>query len=122
LAGKISFFDQLNNFGFGLYIATVGAISYIFIKAIKKLVDIMCSSILEKYFESIRKAVDEYMQPLNEKIEKIEKNTKTDRERSHDAIAKNEGVLLRALDVIDEYEKKLNEKTIINIPTSKHKG
>ena len=122
MQNKSSILDQLNNFGYGLYLAIIGAIGYLSVKGIKKLLDLLCSTILEKYFDSIRSAVDEYMKPLNDKIEKIEKSIKTDRERQHDAIAKNEGVLNLMLETLEQYDKKLNEKTTINIPTSKHSG
>ena len=137
MTNKVSFFDQLNNFGFGLFLATIGSISYLFIKGIKKLLDMLCEALMEKYTKSVRSEAKEVVDAGINKIETsfdkkfvdirgdikdIKENMKTEKERNHDSIAKNEGVLSLALETISNYDKKLNEETIINIPTSKLDG
>jgi len=122
---QVTFMDSLNNFAFGMYLAIIGAVSYVFIKLSKKLIDLLCESIMDKYVHSIRKEADEHLTPFKEEIRQeiksIKDDIKDEKRRRHDSIAKNEGVLAMALDQLEIYDKKLNEKTTINIPTTNNK-
>ena len=73
---KVSLLETINNFGFGIYLATIGSIGYLVIKGVKKLLDILAESLLQKYIQSIRNEVKIYLTPLKTKIDDIDDEVK----------------------------------------------
>lgn len=96
-----TFLDSLNDLGFGLYLLTIGSMGYIITKGVKKIIDIMAESLLQKYIEHIRKEVDEYLTPMKEKLEKLD-NEVTSIKRHEDANSQHQIKLLT--EIIERYK------------------
>lgn len=141
-----TFIEALNNYSIEILVTVSGFFVYLFSKISKpaasyiykavqdKRDNEICEKVMSKYTPLVREqakqiaeeniakletAVFRAIKDIKVDIKDIKDNMKTEKQRNHDAIAKNEGVLMSVLDVIEKYDKKLDEKTIINIPTNK---
>ena len=109
---KANIMDSLNQLGLSIYIITIGSISYLIIKGVKKLVDILAESLLQKYIESIRNEVEVYLVPMNKRLEEMDEEIKGIR-RHESNNAKHSERLLELLGcpkIEKEIEKRIDEK------------
>jgi hypothetical protein len=73
---KISFIENINNAGFAIYLMTIGSVGYLIIKGVKKVLDLLAETLLQKYISSIRSEVEVYLKPLSSKIETMDQEIK----------------------------------------------
>lgn len=105
---KTNFLNSLNDVGFGLYLITIGSIGYLLTKGIKKLLDILAESLLKKYIESIRSEVDQYLLPMNEKLDKLDEEVSSIKRHELQQYEHQIGLLTK---IIESYD----NKNILNI-------
>jgi vacuolar-type H+-ATPase subunit F/Vma7 len=124
---QVTLFDQLNTYGLYGLITVVS--TYLMAKISKYVFHFFGKGLLSEHKRYIREEAAVMFQDVKDDIQKVEKDVKDVFEKveklerkQHGVIAKNEGVLNKVLDTALELDKKLNEKTIINIPSSKRKG
>jgi hypothetical protein len=104
---KLTFIENLNNAGFAIYLMTIGSVGYLIVKGVKKLLDLLAESVLQKYISSIRKEVEVYFKPLNIKLKTLEEDLQ--RVKNHEnQNSEDQKLLLQRL--FDRIEKKLDEK------------
>ena len=132
---RINVTDQINNFGLGIVFVVSGFFVYIFARFGKWLADNLCQSIMDKYTSLVRneakqiaeenvskleETINSTISEMRTDIKEIKDSMKTEKQRNHDSIAKNEGVLNLCLETLKEYRGALDVKnTNNNITTHK---